>query len=242
MVTRLRTRYQRGTNRVTAARAGDLALLGGLVALIAAGAAAGAVVQDVTAGRGATGLDRAVLEWFVRHREPWLTTVLKVVTALGSSAVLIPVVVLVAGWWWRRRRTARPIAMLGASYLGAVLLSQSVKTIVGRARPPASLAVAHYSGRAFPSGHATLAVAGWGAIAALAAARPSWRAKVAPWAGAVLAAALIGVSRLYLGAHWLSDVLAGWVLGALWLVVVLLAVGTGDEPSVTDTSDRAPAM
>jgi undecaprenyl-diphosphatase len=102
-----------------------------------------------------------------------------------------------------------------------------VKVLTGRQRPPAALAVQHFAGLAFPSGHATQAAAVWGMLAALLAnATSRGSIKVAIWAGALLVTALVGVSRLYLGAHWLTDVLGGWALGALWLVSLLTAVRT----------------
>ncbi len=80
----------------------------------------------------------------------------------------------------------------------------------------------HFGGYAFPSGHATEATAVYGMLAVvLASGTRRWRAKVLGWASAVLTAAVVGISRLYLGAHWLTDVLAGWALGGTWLLLVL---------------------
>jgi undecaprenyl-diphosphatase len=137
----------------------------------------------------------------------------------------VPLIVAVGAWRWWRHKTVRPLVLLGLAYGGAEVLFQTVKALTGRARPPATVALHHYSGFAFPSGHATLSVAVWCALAALvAAATPSWRNKVIAWAAAFFLAAVVGVSRLYLGAHWLTDVLGGWSLGALWLTAVLGAV------------------
>jgi membrane-associated phospholipid phosphatase len=88
------------------------------------------------------------------------------------------------------------------------------------------MAIGHFTGLAFPSGHATLSAAVYGMGAVLisrATNRPA--VKVAAWVGAVVIIVLVGVTRLYLGAHWLSDVLAGWALGALWLGAVLRVSG-----------------
>ena len=133
-----------------------------------------------------------------------------------------------------RRRTARPLITLGAAYIGAELLFQIVKVLTDRQRPAAEFAYRHYSGLAFPSGHATLTAAVFGALAALiAAASTSWRTKVASWAAALFIAIVVGVSRLYLGAHWLTDVLGGWALGAMWLTAVLVIV----RPATTADAD-----
>lgn len=97
-----------------------------------------------------------------------------------------------------------------------------IKLLTDRARPPAALATEHFGGLAFPSGHATQATAVFGMLAVVfASVASTWRTKVIVWAAAVLMALVVGVSRLYLGAHWLTDVLGGWALGATWLAVVL---------------------
>ena len=174
-----------------------------------------------------TRLDRSVLDWFVAHRNASLTHALDVITALGSTGVLVPLIVVVGFWWWRRRGTARSLLFLACTYLGAEVLFQSMKALTHRARPPRRLAVHQFVGYAFPSGHATLATAVWGAFAVvLSCGRPP-RTKVVVWAGAALVAVLVGVSRLYLGAHWLTDVGAGWATGALWLAIVVAVFRRG---------------
>jgi membrane-associated phospholipid phosphatase len=104
------------------------------------------------------------------------------------------------------------------------VLSDTIKTLTHRARPPVTQAIGHWTGYAFPSGHTTRATATYGMLAALlAAATPSWGRKVAGWTAALLLAGLVGLSRLYLGASWLTDVLGGLALGAAWLFVLLTA-------------------
>jgi undecaprenyl-diphosphatase len=85
----------------------------------------------------------------------------------------------------------------------------------------------------------------WGALAALAAATTSnWRTKVAVWTGAALMAGVVGMSQLYLGAHWLTDVIGGWALGALWLVLLLTTVrtiGAARNPRTSRSPGHGPA-
>src|SRR5688572_1528656 len=170
----------------------------------------------------APALDRTVLDWFVAHREPWLSTVVEVVTVLGSSVFLIPLVVAVGGWCRQRHGTSRPAVLLAVTYLGAHLMSQSLKVIIGRPRPPLGVAIGHYSGYAFPSGHATQVAAVWLMLAAVVAAGvPSSRHKMWVWVAATSTVVVVGITRLYLAAHWLTDVLGGWALGALWFLAVL---------------------
>jgi undecaprenyl-diphosphatase len=173
-----------------------------------------------------SGIDQSVFEWFLEHREPWLTTVMKAVTLLGGSAFLIPLAIGIGAWFrWRSGRW-QPLAMLGCAYLGALILSNSIKTLADRGRPPASLAIGVYDSPALPSGHATHAAAVWLMVGlVVAATAPRGRQRFAVWTAVVSIVVLVGVSRLYLGAHWLTDVLAGWAIGALWVLLVMLLMG-----------------
>jgi undecaprenyl-diphosphatase len=230
-VVRWRSRYRRQlgflARRLRPEGALGLSLTASFAAVVAAGWALSVVVQDVVAGDDAVRLDRPTLEWFARHRGPWLTTAMKTVTTLGSSALLIPLVLSIGGLWWWRRRTPRPLTLLVGAYGGSNLLFHAIKVLADRPRPPASLAIERLGGLSFPSGHATQAIAVYGMLAALvAASTPSWPRKVAAWAVAVFVAAVVGISRLYLGSHWLTDVLGGLALGALWLALVLGAART----------------
>jgi len=149
---------------------------------------------------------------------------MRIVTVLGGSAALIPLVLGVGGWYWRRHGTPRPLALLSSAYGGSHLLSESLKALVARSRPPVGLAAGHFPGASFPSGHATQSAAAYGMLAiVLAAGTTQWRRRVTAWTGAVSVITVVGITRLYLGAHWLTDVLGGWVLGSLWLLLVVAA-------------------
>jgi undecaprenyl-diphosphatase len=227
----VRGRYRRQLDflarRLAPRSALGLSLTVSLVLIGLAGWAFGAVVQDVIAGESLKPLDRPVLRFLVAHREPWLTGLADVVSAVGSSAVLVPLLAVVALAYWWRRRTWRPAALFAVGYGGAAALYSTVKVLVGRPRPAVDLVAHHYSGLSFPSGHATQAVVAWGMLAALAAgATSSWSRKVAAWTAVVLIALLVGATRVYLGAHWPTDVIGGWALGALWLSALLTLVRT----------------
>jgi undecaprenyl-diphosphatase len=143
---------------------------------------------------------------------------------------------------WVRRGTRRPLALLAGAFLGSVVLYDTVKVLVARPRPPVGQMVTSYSGYAFPSGHATQAVAFYGMLAALVAVNtPSWAAKVAAWASAVGIWGLVGFSRLYLGVHWLTDVLGGFALGGLWLFALLLLARTVPALRARRSPRRRPA-
>jgi undecaprenyl-diphosphatase len=247
-VGRLRTRHQAQLafmgRRLRPGQASGLPLTLAFGGLTAVSSAFGALLQDVLGHEESVLLDRPVLTWLVVHREPWLTAVMGWVTDLGASWFLVPLVLL-AGLAWRWRRGGwQPLGMLAAAYGGAMLLSRLVKTIIDRPRPPLATMAEHVTGMAFPSGHATQSAAVYGMLAVLAgAALGPWRAKVRVWAGLVLVVLAVGFSRLYLGVHWLTDVLAGWTLGAAWVLVLVagvrIRVGAGGRRQRRGRADPA---
>jgi membrane-associated phospholipid phosphatase len=197
-----------------------------ILALAGIGWASGALLVGVAAGDGAVPVDRTVQAFFVAHREGWLTVAMRGITDLGSSALLIPVVVGGGLLWHRRAGTWRPLSLLVGAYAAAWVLQRSVKLLTQRPRPPAGLALDSFGGYAFPSGHATDAAAVYGMLAVLLAATFTRRSgKVAVWVAAVVLIGTIGVSRIYLGGHWLTDVLAGFALGTAWLLSLLVVTG-----------------
>jgi len=233
-VARLRDRYQRQlaflARRLQPGGALGLSLTVTVAALVGAGWAFGAVLQDVLAHDELELVDQPVALFFVRHRAAWLTRLLQDLTNLGSVRILLPLIVVVGVGWWLRRRTWQPLGLLAAAYLGADLAFNAVKELVQRPRPPAGILLKPVTGPSFPSGHATQAVAVYGMLAALAAAATtSWAGKVTAWALAVVVIGLVAVSRLYLGTHWLTDVLGGLALGAAWLFALLTSVRTIDH-------------
>ena len=151
-----------------------------------AGWAFGAVLQDVLAGDEGALLDGPVYRFFLAHREAWLTLLMRGAANLANAAVLVSLVLLAGLAWWARTRGWRPLWLLAAAYLGAWVLSETIADLTGRARPPATQAIGHWTGYAFPSGHTTKATAAYGMLAALlATTTPSWSRKVALWTGAL---------------------------------------------------------
>ena len=206
--------------------------------LLAVWAFAG-LTQDVVGHDEMALVDPRFEAWVVAHRTAAITTGMEVVTWLGSLATIVPlllaaVVILVA-----RRRDWRGAAMLVIAVAGAVGLYDVVKLVIGRPRPAAALWIGHYSGAAFPSGHATQVVAFYGMLAILLSARRSARAQALLWIGAALITILVGASRVYLGAHWLSDVLAGYALGAAWVaLVVAISLSTTPRAQEAGAADK----
>jgi membrane-associated phospholipid phosphatase len=182
--------------------------------------------------------DTHVAAWMVAHRTGWLTGIMRVVTWAGSTAVIIPLGLIAGGWFAWRRHQWRPLILLAAAVAGAVALYDIVKVLVGRPRPPQAIWIGHFPGAAFPSGHATQTVAFYSVLAIILGAGRSPRVKLALCSAAVLLALVVGFSRIYLAAHWLTDVLGGYALGALWAAVVVSVMLTA---SARVASARKPA-
>jgi undecaprenyl-diphosphatase len=150
---------------------------------------------------------------------PWLTTALTDVTSLGSITVLSILVLLVFGLVLSLRQV-RPAVMLLAASVGGMLLTALLKDVFQRDRPPLDLHLVPAINASFPSGHATLSATVYltlGALIAHFAQRR--RVRVYALTAAVLLAVTVGCSRVYLGVHWPTDVLAGWCVGAAWALV-----------------------
>jgi membrane-associated phospholipid phosphatase len=193
----------------------------------------GAVLGMVLSHEGLAEEDSPLLGWVVRHRSAGLTAVFEGISSTpvdGAAAVLAAgLVALVA----LRTRSVRPLLVLGGAVAGAVLLAELVKTVVGRARPAtATMLGVPESGSGFPSAHTLVFTALAGAAALVA-----WRATASMGMRALavivatVASAAMGASRLYLGDHWFTDVLASYALAGAVLAAV--AALTSPRPAGT---------
>jgi undecaprenyl-diphosphatase len=160
---------------------------------------------------GPTPGDSQAIDIVNNIRADWLTSLAKVVTALGSSAVLIPLTVIVAGVLaWRRQWPE--LAVLVGGVLLILVAVPVIKDIVDRPRPAGGLVSAPDS--SYPSGHAAHSVFyTWLALTVTVRVRPGWRYGTALMVGGLVVTAAVGLSRVYLGVHYLSDVSGGWALG-----------------------------
>ncbi|WP_052509008.1 phosphatase PAP2 family protein [Kitasatospora griseola] len=200
-------------------------------ALIGCWAAFGVVTLALAAqGWTAFGFEQAVLDWCVAHRPDVAVTAATVVTACGSAP--LPYLMALAAGALAVRRVRGPVAVVLFAPTVWLLLGQGLRQLLmhgfGRPRPPLAARAVHASGFSFPSGHAFTAAAGAGLLAlAVALARPS-AARLAAVCAVVFAAA-VGASRVYLGVHWALDVLGGWLLAAGWLALGTLLVCQGRD-------------
>ena len=215
---RLRLRLHLGWSAV-------VALLVGLVALAGSLAALGGVTEDVTRHNGLSRSDASHLGLFIRHRSDVLVHASKLLTDVGAVPVLL-LLALVGSFvlWYRGVRLGVALAPVFALGVAGTTVGV-VKNIVGRSRPPVSLHLVSESDASFPSGHATDSTAVLLTLALVVAVfvlrRPIIRALTVAASG--LLAAGIGASRLVLGVHWPTDVLAGWALGMSVALTVTMA-------------------
>lgn len=180
-------------------------------------------------------LDLPVLRHVTSARTSIMVVGARVVSTVGSPTVMCVLAVGVTLWLARISRSCRPIALTTAVLCGGSVLDVGCKNIVERPRPPLELRAMAAHGYSFPSGHSLFAVLVLPLIAVLVA--PKLHAvgrRIAVWLAAVLAAVVIGLSRLVLGVHYLSDVLAGWSLAAAWLLLVLTLVRSQSLPRGAD--------
>lgn len=195
-------------------------LAGWLIVLLTITVAVGTVLVAF-GGVEETPWDVATLDAFTRGRSPGRSRFWTLATHLGASAVLVPFLLAVGVSAWARTREPFALQLLGGAYLGGALLYNVAKLVVGRPRPAAELALGAESGLAFPSGHATNAAAVGTAVVVLVLATVGARLlRVLTVLAVGVVVVLVAVSRLYLGAHWVTDVVGGTVLGATWAWVL----------------------
>jgi len=150
----------------------------------------------------------------------WLHEVGRDITGLGGITVLTLLTTATLGYLWIRRQHRAGWVLL-AGVLGAALMSQLLKQAFDRPRPDLVPHMAEVYSASFPSGHAMMSAATYLLLGLmLAHVHRGRRVRAYIVTVSVVVALLVGVSRVYMGVHWPTDVLAGWALGALWAIVV----------------------
>ncbi len=170
------------------------------------------------------GLDTSAAEWGNRHATAWSHDAITLITGLGGTWAVVIAAVVVAAVEIARTRSRWVVPFLLAVMVGDKLLTEAIKALVDRARPELE-AVAATLGPSFPSGHTSTAAASWAAFALVAGRWWGPRAWPALAGAAVGIAVAVGVSRVLLNVHWLTDVLAGLALGWAWFAVCAIAFG-----------------
>jgi membrane-associated phospholipid phosphatase len=185
--------------------------------------ASAGVYDAVSEADGVSGLDKPVLDWAISLRTPTLDLWVTAFTNLGRTLpmVLIAGILTTALFVHYRRRTVWVLMLVAAA--GSVSLTLLGKAVVGRSRPPLAFAVPPFEESfSFPSGHTlnSTVIAGMLAYLVCWLTRRRWLQVMAVLA-AVLWAASMGLSRVYLGHHWLTDVMFAWLFGLAWLALLI---------------------
>jgi undecaprenyl-diphosphatase len=163
--------------------------------------------------------DTAVLLWIHSTFPGWLEGPMRIVTALGYYWVVLPLLAGVVTYFYRRGWKLSAMLLL-VSTAGSVVLTTVLKSVFERARPELFDSGYQASFYSFPSGHATVAVGFYGMLTLVLAYRLRKTARWVVAVSGILVVLLIGLSRLYLGVHYPTDVLAGYLAALLWLVCV----------------------
>jgi membrane-associated phospholipid phosphatase len=204
-------------------RAFGLPLLGALLILAASLWAFGQIVDEQIL-EGETRTDERLAEWLHGRATDPFTDVFRLITWTGNFVTLLAVTLVAVAILWRRRKRTDAV-FVAFAFLGGQVLSNGMKLGFRRDRPFFPDPLAAESTFSFPSGHALVSLAVYGAIALLLARRISSHTRRALLlAGTALLVVAIGFSRLYLGVHFLSDVLAGFAAGAAWLALLYVAL------------------
>ena len=199
-------------------------VVGALIAVALSFVAAG-VYDAVTESDGIAGFDQPILQTAIEARSPALDVIVTGYTdiagPIGMPIIAVAAILILS----LHRRSWTPAILIAAAGLGSLAMTIAGKDLIGRVRPPLPEAVPPYEYSAsFPSGHTLNAVAVVGTIAYLLILRQtSVRARTLTVAAAVFFALTIGLSRVFLGHHWFTDVVAAWLLGAAWLALVIMA-------------------
>jgi membrane-associated phospholipid phosphatase len=183
-----------------------------------------AVVDAVEDRAGLSTADLPIIAWIVDHRSTALTAAAKLVSVAGGTVVMGALALLSVVWLVWRRRWPQAGAVTAAA-VGAAVIVSVMKPVLDRARPPQIDQLVVETNASLPSGHALgstvvlgiLTIVGFQVVRRLVI-------KAALATIIIVVCTAIGLSRLYLGVHWPTDVLTGWLLGAAWLSVCVTAL------------------
>ena len=171
----------------------------------------GAMAYSLLRG-GGFAFDQPVRAAIHGWASPALTAAMRLITSVGSEYFLVPLAVIPI-WRWAKRGERSAAYLFAGGVLTAEAVLQLLKILIHRPRPEVFFGLAPTETYSFPSGHAFVPAVYFGILAVILGARAGWLAAV------LVLAALLGFSRVYLGYHYPSDVIAGWSLAVLWLAL-----------------------
>jgi len=160
--------------------------------------------------------DDAIMHWVGAHQNPHVTAVMLEITALGTGTV-VGMIVLITGMFLWLNHHRHSAVLLAVATLGGLILDNLLKIGFNRPRPQVFEWGTHASSSSFPSGHAMSSVIVYGTVAYLAARlQHNLRARLLTFVLAGIIVIMISISRVYLGVHYPSDILAGILIGTAW--------------------------
>jgi len=229
-VARLRTRYDSQLRwllrRLTPGQYLGLHLTVGLMAAAGCLWLFGGLAEDLLTNDPLVRFDRAVATYLHSLATPPLTTFFLIITAFGSiEAIALLGLFVAADFAWRRRWLSLVTWLVAVG--GSAVLSQLLKGLFAQPRPFFEHPLLIETSYSFPSGHAMESLVVYGMLAYFAVlALESWQARTAVVFGTALLVLLIGLSRMYLGVHYFSDVVAGYAAGGVWLSALITGAET----------------
>jgi undecaprenyl-diphosphatase len=164
--------------------------------------------------------DQVIREWVHHYASPGMTRAMNAISLLGYNVLIVELAVALAVFAWLRWR--RAALWLAVAMAGSLVLDLTLKYVYHRTRPTAYFGTAPHS-YSFPSGHALCSFCFYGVLAGLLSARTkplAWRLLI--WFAAAALVIAIGLSRIYLGVHYPSDVVAGYLAATVWVGTVLV--------------------
>ena len=199
-------------------------LVAGLLVFLVMTLTLGEIAEDVRNREPLTITDVRFSNWLHTNGSPLLMKVMWMITTLHKSVIVCSAAVLVGLYLWRRRQQYWVVA-LWLSVFGGLLLNNILKLFFHRARPHFLDAVQSLTTYSFPSGHTMIATVFYGALAAFVVGNSkSWPLRILSVAMALILIMLVAFSRIYLGAHYLSDVLGAMAEGFAWVALSLTAL------------------
>jgi undecaprenyl-diphosphatase len=211
-------------SRLDPAVATGLALTAALVGLVVAGTIIGVFVYMVRSNSGVVTIDEHIARWAADNVSGLSVRLMTWITQLGSTPVVVLLSLVGAAYGVRRWHKPSIVLFITIVVGGQFLLMNLIKLAVGRARPDLQR-LSVFSGSSFPSGHSTAAAATFAALALILGLKRSPRTRAILMGVAVSIAVAVGCSRMFLGVHWFSDVVAGLALGWSWFALCAVAFG-----------------
>ena len=239
LVTRFLRRYHPDPASATAE-----ALAVAAVAVVLSTAAAGALLLMIRTGTGIARADMPLAEWAAEHATDSSIEIMRFISDFGGTFLVVAAAIAVtAAELLRDRRVVVP-AFVALTVAGQFLLANCIKYVVDRARPTLS-PLTGFAGTSFPSGHAVAAAATWACVAFLLGRRRHRHVRAVLLGVAVGIAVAVAATRVALGVHWTTDVIAGLFVGWAWFALCSIAFGGralhfGETAKVVEDEAEAP--